>query len=531
MPRARFHLRLAAAAAALPAAVVSAISGAAADDDARSDAPPQQGYTISAATGRLESRPASAIRLDVHPTDPARAAAVARFPFDLWVYGRRCREMRVSAHGWLLPGAGRTFADPGDPSAPHGQDPATGAFPYGPGAASADGVVAPLWSTFESAGGVFAWTSGEAPRRRFVVTWERAAARSLGCVTVQAQFHETTHEIVFAYASEPVTGGGPPARFVCGLDEPGGSRFTAPLLAAAANAAVPAHDFVLSPRCVQFHSPDAPAVGSLPRWTASRRESLRGDGGERDRPYVAEGHLWYWLPDRATRADAARLRDLIDEDRAAFPGFPARPAKGDAMRWMRQVLDGKLLLLPADGGPAERVWFRVIEWFSFDDRGLAGLDDHIWNVKVFLDMAFDDGDPRRRMEHWRAWRGQASARITVGKLFDTRQTDDAAKQFDSGRTREDALWCARVRAGHRGPMPDDDCPVEGWSRFPMKEKGEAIPQHADRRTVRFVPDPNYVTSGYQYVVRSDDGTGWIVRTGGASAPDEDFDADPPAAPR
>ena len=65
----------------------------------------------------------------------------------------------------------------------------------------------------------------------------------------------------------------------------------------------------------------------------------------------------------------------------------------------------------------------------------------------------------------------------------------------------------------------------------MKDRGETIVQHADRRDLRDVPDPNYVASGYSYVVRSADGTDWVSRRGRppASFTDETFDVDPPDA--
>lgn len=80
-------------------------------------------------------------------------------------------------------------------------------------------------------------------------------------------------------------------------------------------------------------------------------------------------------------------------------------------------------------------------------------------------------------------------------------------------------------------MPDADCSPEaaGWVRFPMVKPDETDEQHADRRDVRFVPDPNHVASGYSYVVGSPDWpAGWVHRRRppipGMTA--EPFDFDP-----
>src|SRR5262245_6235960 len=106
-----------------------------------------QGYVVETATGRLETRPATATRVAVDSVHAAKAAASVRLPFAFWFYGARCTTAVVSAHGWLVPGGTTGFADAGDPAAAHGQDATSHAFPYGRGTASADGVVAPLWTT------------------------------------------------------------------------------------------------------------------------------------------------------------------------------------------------------------------------------------------------------------------------------------------------------------------------------------------------------------------------------------------------
>jgi hypothetical protein len=494
-----------------------------------------QGYEVVPTERRVEARPPDVTTVDVDSSQPAKATAVVALPFTFWHYGTPCETAVVSAHGWLLPGAKEGFADAGDPAAAHGQDAATGAFPYGAGPASASGIVAPYWTRLASvndgspgAGAVVTWTAGTAPRRRFVVSWQRVAAASDGRrLTFQAQLHETTGVVVFAYAADTVTGSdAPPPRFVCGLDSPADARFTAPLGPTAANTGLPPHDFVLTPRSALCNVPEAPKCGAWPVWLKDRQHALRGHAGAATASYLAMGTCWFFVRDRATQGDPARAQALVDEDRAKFGGDA-----GDLLRWVRQTLDGKAVLLPADGGAAVRLWFRVIEHVTIDDRGVAGRDDHVWNLRILLSTAFPSDDPRSRIEHYAAWRATASARLSVGKLFAATQTDDGGRQFDTGRTKESVSWCARVRGGPRGPMPHDDCPTAGWVRFAMRDRnGEPIEQHGDRRTLRWVPDPHYVDAGYTYVVRSDDDpTGWMsrVRPRMAGMTEEPFEFDPP----
>jgi hypothetical protein len=126
----------------------------------------------------------------------------------------------------------------------------------------------------------------------------------------------------------------------------------------------------------------------------------------------------------------------------------------------------------------------------------------------------------------------ASARLSVVKLFDFGQRDDAGRQFDSGRRNEYLLWCARMKGGARGEMPDFDCPRAGWIRLRQRDEDsdrESV-QHADKGDLRAVADPDYVDSYYDYVVRSDDDpAGWVSGCGTAEPlPPEDFRHDPDA---
>ncbi len=507
------------------------------------------GYVVTQATGRLESRPPAAVRID----GPARVPLPFRFAY----YGRRADVVFVSPHGWLLPGARDGFAAAEMPSAAHGQDPASGAFPYSAGsAASADGVIAPLWTSLAAAardsgattdratparGGVWSWTSGAAPERRFVVAWEDVALADGRRATFQAQLHEGAGRIVFAYAPSAVTTGDAATQsaFVCGIDEPAGGRFVAPLAPlapGATNTALPQADFVFDPRTVLFNDPAGGKVGAPVTWLDSRRESLSGEDGAKSCCYVAKGQGVFFVPDRVTNGVAARTAKLAAEDAATFPAPAGRDQAGDPDRWVRQVLDGKAILIPADPsvnrGEPVRLWFRIVEYFTIDGKGIAGTDTHLWNLRIMLRQAFGADDPRGRIDSYAAWRGTAEARLSVVKLFDAAQPDDAGRQFSTGRINEYLLWCGRLRPGQRGPMPPDDCPRDGWTRFFLLDHDEQATQYADFGKLRAVPDPNYVDGFYEYVIRSDgDPTGWVSRRRARSPAmtEERIDEDP--APR
>ena len=194
-----------------------------------------------------------------------------------------------------------------------------------------------MWATLAAvndgsagAGQVLTWTSGTAPLRRFVVSWDRVAVGSAEAgirLTIQVQLHEGTGAIVFAYAAQTVTGRTtPPANFVCGLDSPADARFTAPLAPTANNAGTPPSDFVFVPRTVHFNSPDAPEVGVPVTWQQIPRESLRGADGADSCCYVAAGTAWFSAPDRVTRSKPARAKELAAEDRVdVHPDGVRRP--------------------------------------------------------------------------------------------------------------------------------------------------------------------------------------------------------------
>lgn len=232
---------------------------------------------------------------------------------------------------------------------------------------------------------------------------------------------------------------------------------------------------------------------------------------------------------RRPASAAAALDGLLAEDRATFGG-----TRGDASRWVRQVLDGKMIFVPADGGEPRRVWSRVIEYFTLDATGTTMADFHTWNLRWMLTNAYPGDDPRERIDSYQAWKAMARGRLTVGKLFTATQQEDAGRQFDSGRRNEYELWTGRLRAGFRGPLGRDETPSEGWARFFLRQDDEHLVQHAERNDLRFVPDPNYVDGLYEYVARApDNDAGWVHGRELPDLPlrDEPFDFDPLEVPR
>ena len=66
-------------------------------------------------------------------------------------------------------------------------------------------------------------------------------------------------------------------------------------------------------------------------------------------------------------------------------------------------------------------------------------------------------------------------------------------------------------------------------RFYLKEDDTSLTQHAEKKRLRFVPDPNYVDGHYQYTIRADDNPyGWVTGNTVPLPPlrDEGFEADP-----
>ncbi len=469
---------------------------------------------------------------DATPCDVASDTGLARvdLPFGFRYFGEASRALDVSPDGWVVVRAARGLGEGDD----DGERVPT-RLPIEAGSAF-DGVLAVLAT--ERAPAVAPtlrhWQDGAAPSRRVIVEWAglpRPGARA------QLHLHEGAGRVVFAYSAAAVTGdvvsSGAALR---GIDEPGGDRFVTPPSGADSTRAAPT-DVRFEPRTVVECPPGLGEQGVPVRWIDTRKEATVPDGCTRRCTYLGKGLHYFHVPDRASktwtgtrwRAEPRSLRDaLATEDRATF-GDGRDDVVGDHVRWVRQVLDGKVLLLPADGGAPLRIWFRIVEYFSLDDRAIAGADYHTWNVRWMLANAFPGNDPREDIDRYQAWKATARGRLTVGKLFTASQTDDAGRQFDSGRKREYELSSGRLTTGVRGVLAPYATPPESWTRFVLMEEDMRITQHADRGDLRFVADPNYVDGGYEYTIAApDNDAGWIYGRALPGQPlrDEGIDDDP-----
>jgi hypothetical protein len=474
-----------------------------------------QGYARENLSDAWCERPAEAPSLD------AETVSVLPLPFEMQLYGKRADALTVSPSGWAQPGSHADAAV----EAAHDLDGAIVVQPW-------PGLLERTW----------AWIEGEAPTRRFVVQWD-ADGRGLDA---QLQLEEDGHAVTFAYRAGATTGDskGPGERRGRGnrrrIDELGGERVV--LLDPRARSTTFA-DVRFTPRAPLFNPPDIGKEGVATRWQDVRKESTVPDGCTKRCTYLARGRGYFHVRDRAVFWHSPRgvrkhppefLERLLEEDRETFGS-----ENGDAFRWVRQVLDGKVLLLPADGSEPLRLWFRIVEYFSLDDRGTTLADHHVWNLRWMLSNAFPGDDPREDVDRYYAWRASAEARLTVGKLFRADQADDAGRQYDSGRKNEYVLWSGRLKTDTRGALAPNATPEDGWVRFTLMEDDMRVTQHADAADLRFVADPNYVDGHYEYVIRAlDNPYGWVT---GRTVPhpplrDEPFDTDPgretgPVTPR
>ncbi len=261
-----------------------------------------QDYTITRPTGMLEARPSGATKLPIS-SSVSRDFVIVDLPFDFPYYGRLYTQMQVTPSGFLLPGNVGPIVNQGNNNANHGQDWTTYAFPYTPngvgGATDVDGIIAAYWDNLRgvnessggpSAGAAYRWTTGMAPSRHFVVSWENVLVDpNAGATrfTVQVHLYETTGRIVFAYSN---SGGYTQTSYVCGLDSYGDARFVTPVTNSDDNLGYPGSDFAFDPRAVTYTGrllfdkivSDATGIGNSTeanRPIGGCRLELRRDGG------------------------------------------------------------------------------------------------------------------------------------------------------------------------------------------------------------------------------------------------------------
>jgi hypothetical protein len=223
-----------------------------------------QDYTVTTATGKLETRPAGATLQNISSQTIGVPQVVAvQLPFSFPYFAGQVQDITISSGGYILPRSVSSITNTMYVSSSHGQDATSGAFPYtkpiGAGLENADGVVAALWNylhvndSFNTAGRTYTWTTGTAPSRHFVISWDSATVSISGAtaITVQIHLYEGSGRIVLAYSPTGTypSSGGP---YVCGIDSPIDSRFVAPLSSGANNSGYPGSDFVLDPRVATY---------------------------------------------------------------------------------------------------------------------------------------------------------------------------------------------------------------------------------------------------------------------------------------
>jgi hypothetical protein len=227
-----------------------------------------QDYTVTPATSQLETRPASATQLPIASNSGPESIRnyPLQLPFSFPYYGTATQNITISGGGFIVPRWVTALTGQMANSLGHGQDATSGAFPYTQsgggviGDQNFDGLIAPLWGGTQinaasfSTGFVYTWTTGTAPTRHVVVSWENASTGTTSTtpITFQVHLYEGTGRIVFAYTT---TGAYPTSLsggYVCGLDSPIDARFTAPLTTGRTNYGYPGADFVFDPRVATY---------------------------------------------------------------------------------------------------------------------------------------------------------------------------------------------------------------------------------------------------------------------------------------
>ncbi len=132
-----------------------------------------------------------------------------QLPFEFPYFGRLQSAVSVCSNGWMAFGTSTTTLSDN---------------PSLPSAAAPNGVVAPLWDDLTTGTGtVQTFTLGAAPDRVFVVEWlgiDTFSGTSQNDLSFQAQLHESTGEIVLAYAADGTWDG---LSFTAGIEDPTGT--------------------------------------------------------------------------------------------------------------------------------------------------------------------------------------------------------------------------------------------------------------------------------------------------------------------
>lgn len=199
-----------------------------------------QDYTTSRPTGKYEAPPGNAVQFGY----AAGTGGSVTLPFAFPYYGVLYTTVWVDTHGFVQ--FNRVT---------NGSSSANEAFPTT--SQLFDGVCAPLWDALQTGGTgygvtpnqVLTWTTGTAPNRHVVFSWENVVAGSdtSGRLTFQVQLFETTGVVIFAYKPDSNPSTWTSLTYSTGMDSPGDTRSVS-LITGNANVGHPGNDQQFIPR-------------------------------------------------------------------------------------------------------------------------------------------------------------------------------------------------------------------------------------------------------------------------------------------
>lgn len=202
-----------------------------------------QDYSLSTPTGQLIEPPTQTTEILTSTGGFEQVDLPFRFPF----YGTEYDSVWVANNGFLQ----------------FGVETATGGNGFStvmPKTTDFNGLCAPFWS-FLQRGAIHVWTQGDAPNRVTIVHWQEMRHSQLGTgkATFQAQLHEGTGKIVFAYAPlvsagdwSPFASGGTWGYSFIAIDAPRDSDTRSSTIVFNPTGGHPSTDYVLTPRSTTF---------------------------------------------------------------------------------------------------------------------------------------------------------------------------------------------------------------------------------------------------------------------------------------
>lgn len=201
-----------------------------------------QDYTLSSVSGQFQTLPTSGTTTITISED---MWGTVNLPFSFPYFGKEYTKAFVCDNGFIILGTG---SQPGS----YGYWYNTG-FPTTNAGNNCDGMIGPLWNDYSSyspySQGVYTWTTGSAPNRVTYIHWEKCSPffSTTPDMTFQAQLHETSGRIIFAYPSTSSSAGqGWESGASIGIDEPAGTRYVSPN-ASATSISNPGTDYRFDP--------------------------------------------------------------------------------------------------------------------------------------------------------------------------------------------------------------------------------------------------------------------------------------------